>query len=434
MADQNPIDQDGSVAQTAQPVTHVPKYGVIGRSFFHTFESVITNRDFRMIWFGMVLSMGGFQMQMVARGILVYDMTNDPLITGIVGMGFAPSLLVVSLYGGVLGDRVERRMLIQISQAANGVLAGIVAILLFSGSLVWGHLFAISVAQGAMFALQMPARQAAVPSLVGKNQLPNAFALNAMAMSMMTLIAPALAGVLYESIGPENVYVMVSVVMLSAVIFTSLVPKMPPPVSVIKQSVMENILGGFRYIGQNKLILNLMVYSVIVALLSMPFRMLVQVYAKDVYGSDASEVGILLTALGLGGLVGTITIANLRKGHRRGWIVLGGAILASASLGLIVAVPVYAAGILGMVGMGLAEQARWALGQSLMMESTTDEYRARVMSVLMMTFGLMPLGMLPLGYAIKEFGARPAVGFTAVVLLVFSLAAIIFMPRLRRAL
>ncbi len=373
-------------------------------------------------------------MQMVARGILVYDMTNDPLITGIVGMGFAPSLLVVSLYGGVLGDRVERRMLIQISQAANGVLAGIVAILLFSGSLVWGHLFAISVAQGAMFALQMPARQAAVPSLVGKNQLPNAFALNAMAMSMMTLIAPALAGVLYESIGPENVYVMVSVVMLSAVIFTSLVPKMPPPVSVIKQSVMENILGGFRYIGQNKLILNLMVYSVIVALLSMPFRMLVQVYAKDVYGSDASEVGILLTALGLGGLVGTITIANLRKGHRRGWIVLGGAILASASLGLIVAVPVYAAGILGMVGMGLAEQARWALGQSLMMESTTDEYRARVMSVLMMTFGLMPLGMLPLGYAIKEFGARPAVGFTAVVLLVFSLAAIIFMPRLRRAL
>ncbi|MDA0596849.1 MAG: MFS transporter [Chloroflexi bacterium] len=428
----NPSSEDGDTPPV--PVRRSPRFGVVGRSFFHTFESVITNRDFRMIWFGMVLSMGGFQMQMVARGILVYNLTGDAFITGIVGMGFAPSLLVVSLYGGVLGDRVERRMLIQVSQAVNGVLAGIVAILMFTGSLAWGHLFAVSVAQGAMFALQMPARQAAIPSLVGKDQLPNAFALNAMAMSMMTLIAPALAGVLYEVIGPENVYVMVCAVMLSAVIFTSLVPKMPPPVAAVKQSVMENIIDGLKYIGQNKLILNLMIYSVIVALLSMPFRMLVQVYAKDIYGSDASAVGILLTALGLGGLVGTITIANLRKGHRRGWIVLIGAIVASASLGLIVSVPVYAAGIIGMVGMGLAEQARWALGQSLMMESTTDEYRARVMSVLMMTFGLMPLGMLPLGWAMKEFGARPPVAVTAVALLVFSLLAIVFMPRLRKAL
>ena len=378
--------------------------------------------------------MGGFQMQMVARGILVYNMTDDAFITGIVGMGFAPSLLIVSLYGGVLGDRVDRRMLIQVSQAANGVLAGVVAILMFTGSLAWGHLFAVSVVQGAMFALQMPARQASVPSLVGKDQLPNAFALNAMAMSMMTLIAPALAGVLYEIIGPENVYVVICAVLLSSVIFTSLVPKMPPPVAAVKQSVMANIIGGFRYIGQNKLILNLMIYSVIVSLLSMPFRMLVQVYAKDVYGSDASEVGILLTALGLGGLVGSITIANLRKGHRRGWIVLIGAVVASASLGLIVSVPIYAAGIIGMVGMGLAEQARWALGQSLMMESTSDEYRARVMSMLMMTFGLMPLGMLPLGWAMKEFGARPSVAVVVVVLLVFALSSIIFMPRLRKAL
>jgi MFS family permease len=87
-----------------------------------------------------------------------------------------------------------------------------------------------------------------------------------------------------------------------------------------------------------------------------------------------------------------------------------------------------------MVDMGLAEQARWALGQSLMMESTSDEYRARVMSMLMMTFGLMPLGMLPLGWAMKEFGARPSVAVVVVVLLVFALSSIIFMPRLRKAL
>jgi MFS family permease len=432
LAVQDPANRRNELAEESQQVVRAPRFGVVGRSFVHTFEAVITNRDFRMLWFGMVLSMGGFQMQMVARGILAYEMTNDALVTGLIGLGFAPSLLIVSLWGGVLGDRLERRSLIQFSQAANGSLAGIVAILMFTGNLAWGHLFAVSVAQGAMFALQMPARQAAIPSLVGKNQLPNAFALNAMAMSMMSLVAPALAGILYERIGPEQVYIIVCAVMLSSVVFTSLVPKMPPPPRAIAESVLENIVAGFRYIGQNKLILNLMIYSVIVALLSMPFRMLVQVYAKDVYGSEPSEVGMLLTALGLGGLVGTISIANLREGHRRGWIVLAGAVIASASLGLIVAVPIYLAGVIGMVGIGLAEQARWALGQSLMMEHTTDEYRARVMSVLMMTFGLMPIGMLPLGFAIKEYGARPAVAVTSGALLLFAISAMFLMPRLRR--
>jgi len=131
-------------------------------------------------------------------------------------------------------------------------------------------------------------------------------------------------------------------------------------------------------------------------------------------------------------LVGTVSIANLRKGHKRGWIVLGGAFVAGLSLGLIVGVPYYYAGVIGMVGMGLAEQARWALGQSLMMENSDDEYRSRVMSVLMMTFGLMPVGLLPLGFAIEEFGARPAVGVTAVLLLLFATSSIFIMPKLRR--
>ena len=99
---------------------------------------------------------------------------------------------------------------------------------------------------------------------------------------------------------------------------------------------------------------------------------------------------------------------------------------------MIVGVPYYIAGVIGMVGMGLAEQARWALGQSVMMENTSDEYRARVMSVLMMTFGMLPLGMLPLGFAIKEFGARPAVAVVAAALIGFAILAMFIMPRIRR--
>lgn len=404
----------------------------IGRSFNHTFESVIENRDFRMLWLGMVLAMGGFQMQMVVRGIFVYDLTGDRVITGLVALGFSPSLLIVSLYGGVLGDRMERRLLIQLSQAANGILAAVVAVLMITGNIAWGHLFAVSVAQGAMFAFQMPARQAAIPSLVRKDQLSNAFALNAMAMSIMTLVAPAIGGLLYETIGVEAVYLIVSGIMLIAVVFTSLVPKLYPPVNANGESVLNNIKAGFKYIGSNKLVLNLLIYSVIVALLSMPFRMLVQVYAKDIYGSEGTGVGLLLTATGFGGLIGTVAIANLRRGHHRGWVLLGGAFVAGSGLAVIVGIPIFVAGLIGMIGLGLGEQARWALGQSLMMENTSDEYRARVMSVLMMTFGLMPAGVFPLAYAMDELGGRVAVGISAVLLLVFAVLSVVFMPRLRR--
>jgi MFS family permease len=175
-----------------------------------------------------------------------------------------------------------------------------------------------------------------------------------------------------------------------------------------------------------------MIYSMVVALLAMPFRMLVPAYAKDVYGSAGSEVGFLLTATGLGALIGSIAIANLREGHHRGWVLIGGALIAGLSLALISGFPVFLAGLIAMVGTGIGEQARWALGQSVMMENAADEYRSRVMSVLMMTYGLMPLGMYPLGWSMEEFGGQQAVGITAVLLIGFSILAVFLLPNLRR--
>ncbi|MEC9293647.1 MAG: MFS transporter, partial [Chloroflexota bacterium] len=210
------------------------------------------------------------------------------------------------------------------------------------------------------------------------------------------------------------------------------VPKMYPSDRSIKDSVVRNMLAGFRYIGRNKILLQLMIYSVVVALLAMPFRMLVPAYAKDVYGSAGSSVGILLTATGLGALIGSVAIANLREGHHRGWILIGGALIAGLSLALISGFPVFLAGVIAMVGTGIGEQARWALGQSVMMENSADEFRSRVMSVLMMTYGLMPLGMYPLGWSMEQFGGQQAVGMIAFLLIGFGVLSVFLLPNLRR--
>ena len=118
--------------------------------FKQTFES-LGNRDFRFLWYGSLLGMGGFTMQMIARTILVDDLTGSAFLTGLVSMGFAPSMLILALFGGVAGDRIERRLLIQITQIAHGVTALVVAILIIYGVIHWGHLLAVSIFQGANF-------------------------------------------------------------------------------------------------------------------------------------------------------------------------------------------------------------------------------------------------------------------------------------------
>ena len=370
-------------------------------------------------------------MQMVIRGVLVYDLTNDVLITGIVGMGFAPSLLLVSLFGGVISDRMDRRLIIQIAQGSNALLAGVVCILIFTGYIHWSHLFFVSLLQGAGFAMQLPARQAAIPDLVGRDNITNAVALNAMAMSFTTLAAPGIGGILYEWIKPEGAYLFVMLLMCASVISTSKVKPLKPPSTDKTVSVMKNIAEGLRYIYSTQLVRIVIINMIFVAILSMPFRMLVQVYAKDVYGSDPSKVGYLLAAAGIGGLFGSLAIATLRKQNNRGIIFMVSGIISAGALLLVSGLPFYYVGLISMVLIGLGESGRWALGQGLMMEISDDKYKARVMSVIMMSYGFMPLGILPLGFAIDQIGAQISVAIFGIILMLFSICYLFLAKPLR---
>jgi MFS family permease len=313
-----------------------------------------------------------------------------------------------------------------------GFIALVIGVLLVFDVIHWLHLLGASIAQGAMFALQMPARQAAIPTLVGKERMGNAIALNAAAMGLMNLLGPALGGLIYGVFGPEAVYFTVAVMGLIAVLLTGFVPRLYPPVNAARKSAVNNIRDGFSYIQKNKLVRILIIQSVIIAVLSMPVRMLIPVFAKDVYGSNEAQVGYMAAAAGIGALVGSLGIANIREGQRRGLVVLASAILSGISILLLGSVPVYVLGVAVMVGVGLGESGRWALGQVLIMEKTDDEYRARVMSVVMMTFGLLPLGVLPLGAAIEAFGADTAVIGMAVMLLVAGTLFLMFSRNVRQ--
>ncbi|MEC9107367.1 MAG: MFS transporter [Chloroflexota bacterium] len=384
----------------------------------------LNNRNFLFMWLSLLFSMAGFQIQMTVRGILVYDITNNAFITGAVSAGFAPSLLLFSMFGGVLGEKVDKKRLIQFAQGMNMLASILIGLLIYFDLLHWSHLLLVSISQGAMFAIQVPARQSLIPELVGKDLVTNAIGLNAMIMGITTMIAPAIGGYTYEFFGPLNSYLIVSFTMIIGVFMVGFVPSFPPKLISKNKSTFEEIINGFKYLKTNKVIRLIWIHAVVLALCTGPFRMLIPVFAKDVYLSSPGEVGNLMAAGGIGGILSSLLIASLGPRSKRGLILILIGIVTGIGLLMASTLTFFIVGVVAMIIVGFSETGRWSLGQALMMEHAGEEYRARVISLLMMTWGLMPISMLPMGWAFGYFGPEITTFVTAIITLLFAITSI----------
>jgi MFS family permease len=180
----------------------------------------------------------------------------------------------------------------------------------------------------------------------------------------------------------------------------------------------------------DRLILTLLGLSMAFVLLAMPINFLMPVLVVDIYNKESEAFGLLMSMMGVGSLIGSLAVASL--GHwRRGMIVIGGGFLTGFSLLLIAGLPYYFAGVVIMVVMGLGNAANRAVNQGLVMEHIKDEYRGRVMSVYMMSFGLMPLGVLPMGIGADLLGPRPVIAMMAIAMLLVTAGVLVTQKNLR---
>ena len=396
------------------------------RATFHT----LRNREFRFLWLGMLFLMFGIQMQMIVRGYLAYEITSSPFILGLVNAGFAIPMLSLSLFGGALADRIERKRVIQAGQLVSVVLAAFIGVSIFTDTISWIHLFGVSMAQGAIFSFVMPARQALVPTLVGKDNLTNAMSLDAAAMSVTTLLAPAVGGGLYNVIGPDGVYFLIAGCGIAAMLLTSLVSASGGSASRPSVPMFSDILEGLKYVVRSPIVLILLMMGLATALLAMPFRFLMPVFVVDVYERGPESLGLLVTIMGVGSLVGALFIASMGK-RRRGLTLLAGSFISGIALVLVAAIPLYYVAAALMVLMGLGDAGRRTLNMALIMEEVDDRYRGRVMSVFMMNFGLMPLGVLPAGAIAQRMGGQFVIGMLGVLLLLTTALILVTQRRLR---
>ena len=386
----------------------------------HTFSS-LSNRDFRYLWLGLLFVMSGVQMQMIARGFLVWELTHSALMVGLVGAGGGLPMLALGLFGGAAADRVERKYLIQMGQGTSMAIALFIAVSITTETVTWGHLLAGALLQGAAWAFLMPARQAIIPQLVGREQLSNAMALNGAGMSATILLAPAVGGLLYVVIGPQGVYFVVAAAGLTALTLTSFIPRQGRSTRGASGPVLGEIRAGLSYIRKSSLVMALLVIGLVTVLLAMPFKFLLPVYVGEVYQGDSLAFGILLSMMGAGTLVGSLVIASLGR-RRRGLLLIMSGCVSGIALLLVALVPYFLAAAGIMLILGLGDAGRRVLNQTLIMEQVEDKYQGRVMSVYMMNFGLMPLGILPVGLAMEMVGGRFTVGILGAALLaVFTL-------------
>lgn len=395
--------------------------------------TALRHRDFRYLWLGNSIIMAGNQATSIAAGYLTYELTGSAFLLGIVSMGFAVPMLTLSLFGGALSDRIPRRRIIQIGQVLIVTSVAAVAVAIAFDVVGWTHLIVASAIQGVAFAFVVPARQSLIVDIVGDDMAGNAVALVSVSFSVTTLVAPAIAGVLYGSIGPLGVYLVVLVFDLVALFCTGIVRHEGTPRTRVKaeQSFLRDISAGLRYARNDELLVALMVVALAFTILAMPYRFLLPVLVVDVYQHGPRTLGLLSSMIGLGAILGASYVAF--AGRRwRGSLLMGGAVVSGVGLMMIGAVPVLAVAVAMTILVGVGDALRRALNQALLLEVTDPEYRGRVVSIYAMNFGLTPAGALPAGVIAELLGVRMAVAIFGVLLIGLSGVIALRSPRLLR--
>ena len=369
------------------------------------------NRDYLALWLGNLFMMCGMLMQTVAQGYLVYDITHSGMILGIVSSGYGIPILLFAVVGGAAADRFERKHIIQIGQGISAALALFIAFSITTETLTWIHLLGVSMIQGVILSFIGPARVALVPELVSPEESGNAIGLLSAGHSACTLVGPAAAGVIYALMGPDSVYYIVTGLAVIGMLCTTIIRYVPSPTKSNMSSVSTEVVKGTMYIWNNNVVRVVLITSLIFILLVVPFHYLIPVMIVDVYHLETVAQGILVSMLGLGSLTGALIVSSLRNRQGRGLVIIVSGLISGIVLLLVAAIPVFQIAVALIIVLGLGYGVQWTQTQIVIMEKVEDQFRGRVMSILIMIFGLIPIAVLPAGFFSDLAGPRLVTGF-----------------------
>jgi MFS family permease len=390
-------------------------------------------RNYRLWFTGQLVSLFGTWMQVTAQGYLVFQLTQSPAYLGYVGFAAGVPAWLFTLYGGVIADRMSRRMLLLITQTAMMILAFVLAGLVFAGLVQPWHIVTLAFLLGVANAFDGPARLAFVVELVEREDLTNAIALNATMFNLATATGPAMAGLTYALIGPAWCFMLNGLSFLAA-IWGLLRMNLPPPKPAAKRaSTWADLAEGVRYILREPAIRTLIGLVGMTSMFGISFATLFPAWAVNVLGGDATTNGLLQSARGLGALLSALMLASLGRSRFKGKLLTLGMFAFPLLLLLFTFMRLLPLALLVLVGTGMAVILIMNIANALVQGLVPDALRGRVMSVYSLTFfGCMPLGALWVG-AVAEYASAPtAMIIGALISLAFAGLLFVFAPWVRR--
>jgi len=384
--------------------------------------TALRHRDYRLYWIGAVISFIGSWTQSVSYQWLVYEITGSKLWLGIVGFAGSLPLFALTLFGGALADRINKRKALIVTQSFFVIFAFILGLLVQKGIVAKDYAPAkyivtlIAVLQGIVLSLDQPLRQMMPATLVPKEDLVNAVMLNSSAFNGARIIGPMIAGYLIAHVGMASCFYVNSASFLAVILALALMHKETPAAVTEKKSLIEDTLEGLRYITNHNQIRKLMLAVGISALFVMPYATLMPVFAKDVLKVGVKGNAALLTSVGIGALAGTLTLAGAAKREGRGRML----VLASAIGGILM---ISFAGSrnflvsrLLLIGLGFAIVSFNQTANSLIQLASDDRFRGRVVSGYAFIFlGLAPFANLQAGGLAEALGAPTTVAIWGVI-------------------
>jgi MFS family permease len=391
------------------------------------------HRNFQLYFAGQLISNIGTWMQIIAQGWVVYQIGHSEITLGLVAFASAIPVLLISPWGGVVVDRVSRRLLLMLTQSGAMILAFILAALTFAGTVKEWHVIALAALLGVVNAFDAPARQAFVPEMVGKKDLPNAIALNSIMFNSARVIGPAVAGLVLAAVGAAWCFTL-NGISFFAVLMGLWLMKLPPRLQTRHTtSPIEQMIGGLKYAADNKEISALILLSLVFSIFGISYSTILPAFVQKNLHLGAAAYGWVNAATGLGAVTGAFILAHRVSNGRRGGMLFITNIAFPLILIAFAFTSFYPLSLILAYGLGAGFMVQFTTINTLLQTRVEDTFRGRVMGLYTITFfGFSPFGNLLIGFLGEKWGLAIAMTLFAVCSLVLSQLVLFRTPEVKK--
>ena len=383
----------------------------------------LNHRDFRLYVAGQLISLTGTWMQSLALSWLVYRLTHSTLLMGTVGFATYIPVLVLGPLGGLVADRYPRRRTVIWMQAVLMCQALVLAALTYTNTVQVWMITLLALVMGTCNAFEIPARQALYVHMVGKEDLPNAIALNSMTFNAARVVGPSLGGLGVALLGEAACFLVNAISFLAVLACFVLMRSVEPAPAPAGQSPLEHLRGGFDYVRQNRPLRALLALTAVMNFGSAPVLVLGPVFADAIFHRGSQGLGFILGSFGIGAVVGTLALAGESSTAVLPRVVNLSALGVATGLMIFAWAPTYSIVLAGAWIGGFSTMRQLAATNALIQTIIDDRFRGRVMALYTMTVvGMLPLGNFSAGAVAERVGVRWTVCLGALCTLAAALA------------